>query len=389
MAEKKKKRRRTLWIVIGSFVVLLIAFRIALPSILLKFVNRQLAEIPGYRGHVEDIDVALIRGAYKINDLKLEKLNGKIPVPFFASKTIDLSIEWKALFKGKVVGEIVVERPVLNFVKGPTEATSQTKIDKKWTDVVDDLLPIKLNRLEINNGEIHYRDFHSSPKVDIYTKEVQIIAENLSNVNRNKDALPSTAVATAKVYGGTARLDMRLNALNEAATFDAKAELVSLDITHLNNFLQAYANIDAEKGVISIYTEAAAKNNRIIGYTKPIIKDLKVSNWKEDKKKPLKAAWETVVEAVAWVFKNHPEDQLATKASFEGNLKDPNVNVFYIIGQVLRNAFIQALYPALENSVNIGALDKDDDKDTPLKRAYDKAPFKNTESKKKKNKDGN
>ena len=370
MAKKKiKNKRKTLWIILGSVLLLLIVFRLLLPFILLRAVNYQLTKIPGYIGHVEDIDVALLRGAYKIRKLNLDKKGGKVPVPFFSAKVIDLSIEWRALFHGRFVGEIIVDSTSLNFVNGPTEATSQTKIDKKWQDVVDKLMPLKLNRFEINRGAIHYRDFHSSPKVDIFTHDVHIVAENLSNVKKNKELLPSTAKATAAVYGGHARLDMKLDALNKTPTFDAKAELLSLNITNLNNFLDAYAKLDVKEGNISIYTEAAAKNGRITGYTKPLIKDLKVINWEKDKDKPLKIAWEAIVGAVAWVFKNHSKDQLATKVVFEGSVKKPDVDIWYMIGQILYNAFIQALYPSLENSVNINSL-KDKTPDSKMKSEY-------------------
>jgi hypothetical protein len=377
MAHKKiSRKKKIIWIVIGSILLLLIALRIALPYVLLRAVNRELTRIPGYTGHVDDIDVALIRGAYKIKNIHLNKTGGKVPVPFFSAKIIDLSIEWGALFHGRIVGKIIVEYPVLNFVKGPTEATSQTKIDKKWTDVVGDLMPLKLNRFEINDGEIHYRDFYSSPKVDIFAKQVHILAQNLSNVNKDKALLPSTAEATASVYGGRAKLDMQLDALNSIPTFEAKAELVSMDITRLNNFLEAYGRLDVKQGNISIYTEAAAKDNRIYGYTKPIIKDLKVVNWQKDKDQPLKLAWEAVVGAVAWIFKNHGKDQLATKAEFEGNIKNPDVNIWYILGQVLHNAFIQALYPALENSVNINSVDAKKQPETALKKDFERSAAK-------------
>ncbi len=135
-----------------------------------------------------------------------------------------------------------------------------------------------------------------------------------------------------------------------------------MDITNLNNFLQAYAKLDVKSGNISIYLEAATKDDVIKGYTKPIIKDLKVVNWEKDKDKPLKIAWEAVVGSVAWVFKNHGKDQLATKIEFEGSLKSPNINIFEIIGQVFYNAFIQALKPSLENSVNINSVDVKTDK---------------------------
>jgi hypothetical protein len=217
-------------------------------------------------------------------------------------------------------------------------------------------MPLKLNRLEINDGQIHYRDYNSNPTVDLFTKQVHILAENLSNSKHIQELLPSTAEARAGVYGGSANLHMKLNVLSDAPAFEMKAEMVSLEITNLNNFLQAYAGFDVRKGNISIYTEAATKDSLITGYVKPIIKDLKVVNWEKDKDKPLKIAWEAVIGSVAWIFKNHGKDQLATKVEFQGNLKSPNIDIWEIIGQVLHNAFIQALYPSLENSVSINSV---------------------------------
>lgn len=97
---------------------------------------------------------------------------------------------------------------------------------------------------------------------------------------------------------------------------------------------------------------------------------MKVINWKEDKDQPLKLAYKAVISAVTWVFKNHGKDQLATKAEFEGSLKDPDINVWYIVGQLLRNAFIQAIFPSLENSVNISDVGSGDGKETKLSKAY-------------------
>jgi hypothetical protein len=359
---KMSRKRKIIYIVAGSLLVLLIAFRLALPYILLRYVNRQLTLIEGYTGHVDDIDVALYRGAYTIKVIRLDKKSGKIPVPFFKADVVDLSVEWSALFNGRIVAEIEVEKPALNFVKGPTAATSQTDIDKSWTEVVDKLIPFKLNRFAINNGEIHYRDFHSSPKVDVKATQVQVLAQNLSNAKHAKDKLPSTVTASAAVYDGQAKLEMKIDPLTEVPTFDMNARLTTLNITNLNDFLKAYGNFDAEKGTISLYCEAAAKDKRVTGYVKPIIKDLKVVNWKEDKDNLAKLAWESVVGAVAWILNNHKKDQIATMAEFTGSIENPDTDVWSIIGQLLKNAFIQALYPSLENTVNLNAVDKKEEK---------------------------
>ncbi len=369
---KKHGKRKVVLIVLGSLLVIGIGLRIALPYILLRFANKELQTIPGYRGHVEDIDVHVIRGAYTIKVIRLDKTGGKIPVPFFSADALDLSVEWSAIFHGRLVGKIIVQHPILNFAKGPTKETSQTDIPTKpWTKVVGDLMPLKLNRFEIFNGEVHYRDFYSDPKVNIFATEIHILAQNLSNAKHQPEVLPSTVEATCdSIYGGHADLHMKLNALDTVPTFEVKAELKDMDITRLNDFLSAYGKFTVRKGTIGIYTEAAAKDGKIAGYTKPIIRDLRVVNWQEDKAHPLKLAWEALIGAVNWVVKNKGEDQLATRVQFAGDLKDPDVNTWYIIGQMLRNGFIQALYPALENSVNINSVEQV--KDTKLKMDYDK-----------------
>jgi len=372
MEKKKMGRRGKIWvIVLGSILMLILILHLTLPSILLRYVNRQLSKIEGYKGSVEDIDIAIFRGAYTIKNIRLDKLSGKIPHPFFKADIIDLSVEWKALFNGRIVAEIEVENPELNFVKGPTKATSQTEIDKDWTEVVDNLIPLKLNRFEINNGEIHYRDLHSSPKVDIFTNNVHIIAENLSNAKHKKEELPSTVKADADVYGGQVTLDMKIDPLNKVPSFDVNAKLTEVNLVKINDFLKAYGNFDVEKGSLQLYTEAAAKDGMIKGYTKPIIKDMKVLNWKTDKETPVRFIWEAIVEGVSWVLNNKSKDQIATKAEFEGRIDKPDVNIWFIIGQLLRNAFIEALYPALENSVNINTPKKEE-KPTLLEKIFKK-----------------
>src|SRR5438045_2549969 len=87
-----------------------------------NYVNKKLSELNEYYGYVRDIDIALFRGAYVIKDIKIEKIKNENQdsdsIPFFSSPVIDLSVEWRALFKGKIVGEMYVEDAVLNFVKG-------------------------------------------------------------------------------------------------------------------------------------------------------------------------------------------------------------------------------------------------------------------------------
>ena len=105
-ANKKKKRRhlkkKRLWLPI-TIIVLLIVARLLLPYFVKNYVNKTLANIPGYYGQVEDIDIALWRGAYVIHGLYLNKLDGVTQVPFLNFEKTDISIEWDAILDGKIV----------------------------------------------------------------------------------------------------------------------------------------------------------------------------------------------------------------------------------------------------------------------------------------------
>jgi hypothetical protein len=396
---KKKthhKKRRTLWIILASLVVVVIAVRLWLPSLILKEVNKKLKnDIDGYTGSVDDIDLFILAGSYSIKGVELNKTGGKIPVPFFAADEIDLSVEWRALFKGEIVGEIEVQKPVLNYVKGPTKATTQTSIDKDWTEVVDELMPLRINRFEATEGEIHYRDFHSKPKVDLEMTNVFVVATNLTNVNDEEKLLPSTVTGTADLYEGTVKLNMKINPLQKTPTFDLNAELTTMELKNLNDFLRAYGNFDVQKGTFSVYAEAATRDNKIVGYAKPIIKDIKVAEWKKEEEGNIfQKAWESLVGFAAWVFKNQSKDQLATQVEFEGSIKNPDVDTWSIIGETLQNAFIKALVPSIENSISIGSADKletdpgalslkeKDDKKEEKKEGFLKKLFKKKDEKK-------
>jgi uncharacterized protein involved in outer membrane biogenesis len=164
----------------------LIALRIALPSLVKWYVNKTIDEMPEYSGQIGDVDMKLWRGAYQIQDIEIFKTSGDVPVPFFASQNVEFSVQWKALFDGSLVGEIEFFDPVINFVQGPTDGTSQVGVDKPWLEVVKKLFPLDINRFEVHNGTVHYRDFYSEPKVDLKLDQQQKAIANAGSQTRSE-----------------------------------------------------------------------------------------------------------------------------------------------------------------------------------------------------------
>jgi hypothetical protein len=80
-AKPKRKRRwlRRIGVALGVLLVLLVAVRLAMPAGIKWYVNRVIDRDPLYDGRIGDIDVHLWRGAYTINDIRLNKVTGKRP----------------------------------------------------------------------------------------------------------------------------------------------------------------------------------------------------------------------------------------------------------------------------------------------------------------------
>ncbi|MCC6412064.1 MAG: DUF748 domain-containing protein [Saprospiraceae bacterium] len=354
----KGKMRNKKVKIVAIIIVVLVAARIALPYVILHYANKKLASLDALYGHIDDIDIALYRGAYKIDSIYINKkdaVSGK-QTKFFASDVIDLSVEWSALFKGRIVGELVFDRPSLVFTKDKTEPKDIQKDSSDFKTVLDGLMPLKVNRFEVNEGIVRYVDQTSKPKVDVEMNNTFILGQNLSSVV-DTALLPSTVTASSNIYGGTMKFNMKLNALEDKPTFDLNAELENLQLTKLNEFFQAYANFDVNKGSLGLYTEIAAKEGAFVGYVKPIIKDLDVLG-KEDRKDNLgRKIWEGIIGGAGIVFRNPKKEQVATKLPISGTFDNTDNDIWHAIIVLLRNAFIQALQPSLDAEINIGSVD--------------------------------
>lgn len=376
MAKKKLQKKRVIskkWIIVLSIIVLLIVLRLILPRIILSYANKSLAKLEGYYGHISDIDLSLYRGAYQIDHIYINKVDSvsKQRVPFFDADLIDLSIEWSALFDGRFVGELEFHNPTLIFTKNKSEPEQVQKDTTDFKDVLNDLMPLKVNRFEVFNASVHYRDDNSKPKVDVKMDQLHLIAINLSSV-KDTALLPSTIKGNANVYGGTFTVSVKLDPLANHPTFDLNAELKNANLPEFNDFFKAYGKLDVNKGTFGLYTEIAAKDRKFKGYVKPVIKDIDVVGPEDRKDDLLRKVWEGLAGAVGQVLENKKKDQIAAKVTIEGSFDNTTVGVWYAISTVLHNAFIQALYPALDYQINIASVEaaKTDEKKGLLEKIF-------------------
>lgn len=347
---KRKKYKKKRYFIPITIIVLLIAFRIYLPTLIKNYVNKALADIPGYYGHVEDIDLSLITGAYTIKDLYLNKKTATSEIPFLKFPETDISIEWKSLLKGEIVSEIEMHAPEVIYVFEDQEKTTSEEPDKEdWTKVLTELVPLDINNFQVYEGKLAFVQLQANPNIDLYINNLRLSAENLKNVKQADKVLPSPITATATSIGnGNLKLDGRINLIKEIPDMDIALSLQSADVTALNDFSNYYAGLDFEKGTMEVYTEFAIADGYLKGYVKPLLKNTKLIG-KDDGF--LKTLWEGFVGVFKFLLKNQGTNTIATKAPIEGNLNNSKTKIWPTVFNIFKNGWISAFKEKVDEDI--------------------------------------
>ena len=353
MTEKKKRKfkKRYIWLIL---IVLIVGLRLALPTIITKYVNKTLAELDGYAGSISDVDLYLYRGAYTICDLRVEIVDNDVKEPFVEIPLTDLSVEWSAIWNGAIVGEVEVFDPTINFAFGPTAEQSQTGETVDWVKLVKDLMPIEINRFAVVNGDINLKNVSSQPDIDAGFQDMDLEMTNIRNAERKGSDLPSDVKLTGRSsFGGTIEFNAKADLLREFPDFNYDARAEGIDLTKFNAVSKEIAGITIEKGVLDVYSEMTGKDKNIEGYVKPLIHDVSFFSWKEKDRSFGEAIKELFVEGAQELIEDRTDSKelTATRIPISGNIDAPAADVWSTIIDFFVNAYIDRFKGVLDGSI--------------------------------------
>ena len=373
---------RRVVVTVAVLGAVLLAARVALPFVVKRLVADRLQRIPGYTGYVNDIDLHLWRGAYTLHGVGILRQNGRVREAFFLAKDIDFSLAWRELWHRKIVSDVRIDHGQLNFVKGASAEESQTDLDHRWQDVIQDIFPIDITHLEITDGLLRYVDTTRQPHVNVFVTHMRATATGLRNRpgERPSGEFPAEITVEGDSLGaGKLNLFLALEPLAAEPHFHLSLKLDQVNLPALNESLRAYANVDVGRGTFRLVAEMAGRDGGFQGYVKPFFENLDFHNI-EDKDKGIGSRiWEHLVAGLAWLVKNKSRDQLATRIPFDGRFGDTKVGLLPTITNLFRHGFIRAFNPTVEDSVhakNVLPSGKSADGNDVKKNVPDKAPVK-------------
>lgn len=354
LSRRVHRRSDLLWPVV-AIAFALIAIRVALPFIVKDYVNDKLHAMKTYDGSVADIDIALFRGAYRIDGIEIQKRGARKSTPFFDGRRVDLSVEWHSLLHGKLVSEAHFYEPRLNLVESEDEQQSQTGKEEHWHAKLEELFPFQFNTVAVHNGTITFRTPVIPLEDAIKAEHTNGEITNLTNViHKDKGNFAEIDFKARVLDGASVTVSGTAEPFTERATFDINLSLENLQVTKLNTWLHQYVKADAKKGEVDLYLEMASDNGRYKGYAKPIVRELDFVNLEDvPRENPVKTLWKGTLQAASKVFRNQPEKQVAARIPFSGSVAGGKTDVLASVVSILRNAFVQAFTHSIEGSISL------------------------------------
>lgn len=353
-------RRNRYLLILVAIIVTVVAIRAALPVVVKDYINGKLAVLESYRGSVADIDLALWRGAYRIDGIRIVKRDGTEETPFFDGDRVDLSVEWRSLLKGSVVAEAKFIRPRLNLVQSSNESEEQLGNEVNWAERLGELFPIRFNTVTVEDGTVTFRTPGIRTNDALVARSISGTVSNLTNVvDRNKETFADFAIQASVLEDGFAEASGSINPLAPTPTFDVNLAVRKVQLPQVNPWLREYLKADAASGDFELYMEVAAADGRFKGYAKPLMRNVDMHG-AEDRNEPLlRRMWEGLVDFGAKVFENDDKEQVAARVPFGGSIENPQAGIFETIVSVLRNAFVGAFANSLEGSISLRSVKKE------------------------------
>ena len=351
---------RYAFLVVAVLALLLIILHLLLPWLVRDYLNRQLADMGDYRGHVEDVDLTWWKGAYRVKGLDISKVDGDVQVPFLAVPRMDISVRMRTLWQeGMLMGEVDIHQPELNFVDGETEQQKQTGEGVDWRAQLEQMVPVQLNEVRIHQGSVAFRNFTSDPPVDISASNVQMRVRNLTNAPDAQGQRSASMDGNAHfLEHAPVELAAHFDPLGRVDNADMQLRILGLDLTRINDFASAYGKFDFHAGEGDLTMEIAVRDRQLDGYVKPLLRHVDVFDLEQDMRDEdkgfFRGLWEAIVHGGQEVLQNQRRDQFATRIALSGSLDNADMSAFQAFLAILRNAFVEAFTPRFERALEEG-----------------------------------
>jgi hypothetical protein len=157
--------------------------------------------LKGYSVHLQKLHLQVIGFSVTVKGLSvIQQAHPNPPVVYFP--IIKATIHWREIFSGKIVAELLLEKPKININLQQLRSEVESKVafkEQGWQQALEKIYPLKINLLVINNAMITYADQDSSPPLIL--NHLHLKATNIRNIHTLDHVYPSSFHLETEIFG--------------------------------------------------------------------------------------------------------------------------------------------------------------------------------------------
>ncbi|MDD2853426.1 MAG: DUF748 domain-containing protein [Desulfuromonadaceae bacterium] len=171
-------------------------------------------DLKGYSVRLPALHVQLLDLSVSLKEMTVVQQAHPDP-PVASFPRLKASIHWSGLLAGKLVAEFRLDKPKINInllqLRSEVDNTVPLK-ERGWQQAVEDIYPLKINSLKINDANISY--IGDDQKRPLILSNFNLHAKNIRNVNLPDKIYPSSFHLDTAIFGtGQGRIDGAANFL--------------------------------------------------------------------------------------------------------------------------------------------------------------------------------
>jgi hypothetical protein len=327
-------------------LILLVVVRFFLPSVMLKQINKQLADVsPTMTFHVKNLDLAFIWGTYRLRGISGSIAD--IEKSFLNIGSIDIYADWRS---------ILTNRPVVALTLNGVDLMYSEELMKAVEIHLEKVEPpeepfdvIFLSRVDIKESTVRLDGFEA------LTKQKGVILSGIEGRLTNlspSDIVPNSIFSLQAVLIGSGLLktvgEFRL--LEDPVQWSINSEILHFDLPRLNDFLLDQVPLSFTRGRLDFYSESKSVDGVVTGYIKPFVKDLVVMRGTEEYKGIRHWMIELITAIASITTSSHGVSATRVNFKFVDELKTDTGEILF---KAFRHSFQQELSRGIENSVEL------------------------------------
>lgn len=233
-----------------AFVLFIVSFFLdeQIRRVMENKINR---DLKGYSVRLPGLHFQLIGLSLTLKGLTvIQQAHPETPVAYFP--LIKTSIHWRGILSGKLFAEFRLEQPKLHIDLKQLRSEAQSTVPLKqrgWQQAVEDIYPLKINSLEVNDASITYID--QDPSRPLVLSQLNLQASNIRNVHLPDKVYPSTFHLDTVIFGtGHGEIDGKANFLAEPVPAGkARIKLKNVPVDYFKPVM-ARSNLSINGGVL-------------------------------------------------------------------------------------------------------------------------------------------